>query len=162
TTISNTATAFSGTGDSNPANNSATQMTAVINQADLSVVKTGPATALAGTDVTYTITVTNNGPNTAPSVTLTDTLPPATTFVAQTGLSGVSVGAGAVSGTLGPVASGGNAVVTIVVHITPATANNTTITDTATATIPAATGVTDPNLGNNTGTAATTVLAQAD
>jgi uncharacterized repeat protein (TIGR01451 family) len=47
--------------------------------ADLSVTKTGPATA--STTLAYTITVTNAGPNPAVNVTLTDVLPAGTTFV---------------------------------------------------------------------------------
>ena len=39
-------------------------------EADLSVTKTGPATALVGQSVTYIITVTNNGPDTAEGVLL--------------------------------------------------------------------------------------------
>jgi uncharacterized repeat protein (TIGR01451 family) len=43
--------------------------------ADLSVSKTGPATAKVGQTITYTIEVTNNGPQTATGVAVTDTLP---------------------------------------------------------------------------------------
>jgi uncharacterized repeat protein (TIGR01451 family) len=48
--------------------------------ADLSIVKTGPATAVAGTNVTYSITTTNNGPNDAANVTTSDTVPTNTTL----------------------------------------------------------------------------------
>ena len=44
------------------------------------MTKTGPATANAGTVISYTITVTNNGPNPAINATLTDTVPAGTTF----------------------------------------------------------------------------------
>ncbi|HJU39647.1 MAG TPA: DUF5979 domain-containing protein, partial [Tahibacter sp.] len=43
--------------------------------ADLSVVKTGPASAVAGGQVTYSIAVTNNGPDTAVATTLDDPTP---------------------------------------------------------------------------------------
>ena len=33
-----------------------------IGHADLAITKSGPANATAGTDITYTIGVTNNGP----------------------------------------------------------------------------------------------------
>jgi uncharacterized repeat protein (TIGR01451 family) len=47
----------------------------VAGTADIMVEKTGPASITAGQDITYTIVVTNNGPATAPQVTLTDILP---------------------------------------------------------------------------------------
>jgi uncharacterized repeat protein (TIGR01451 family) len=43
--------------------------------ADLSVVKTGPATQKVGLNATYTITVTNNGPSAASGVVMKDPLP---------------------------------------------------------------------------------------
>ena len=44
-----------------------------------------PLTAVAGTNVVYTITVTNAGPSDATGVTLTDPTPPGLTFVSNTG-----------------------------------------------------------------------------
>jgi trimeric autotransporter adhesin len=45
--------------------------------ADLKVINTdNAASVVPGTVDTYTITVTNNGPDTVSSVTLTDTIPP--------------------------------------------------------------------------------------
>src|SRR5260370_18457491 len=54
--ITNTATASSDTPDPNLANNSSSVRTAVVGQADLATVKTGPATAIAGPNIMYTIT----------------------------------------------------------------------------------------------------------
>jgi uncharacterized repeat protein (TIGR01451 family) len=49
--------------------------------ADLSVAKVGsPDPVVAGTDLTYTLTVNNAGPSTANSATLRDVLPPQTRF----------------------------------------------------------------------------------
>src|SRR5438105_12077473 len=45
------------------------------NSADVAVSMTGPSSVVAGTDATYVITVSNNGPNAAAGVVLTDTLP---------------------------------------------------------------------------------------
>ena len=53
----------------------------VATSADLAVTKTGPATAIAGTNVTYTLSVTNNEPSDAQAVSLMDTLPAGETFV---------------------------------------------------------------------------------
>jgi uncharacterized repeat protein (TIGR01451 family) len=75
TSWSNTATATTDSVDPNTANNSDTVTTTITQSADVSVAKTGDATVVAGNDVTYTITVTNNGPSDASNVVLTDTLP---------------------------------------------------------------------------------------
>jgi len=47
---------------------------------DLSINKTGPSSAIAGSLLTYTITASNLGPDDAPAVTVTDTLPAGLTF----------------------------------------------------------------------------------
>jgi uncharacterized repeat protein (TIGR01451 family)/CSLREA domain-containing protein len=68
--------------DPNPDNNESCVDTRVQGIADLSVTKSDdPDPVMAGSDLTYTITVTNNGPNAATIVTLTDTLPTGVTFV---------------------------------------------------------------------------------
>src|SRR5437868_11514830 len=48
----------------------------ILQKADLSVIKTGPGTAFPGSNVIYTITVTNNGPSDAAAVQLADPTPP--------------------------------------------------------------------------------------
>ena len=52
-----------------------------LTQADLAVTNGAPAIVLTGKNLTYTIVVTNNGPNTAYVVTLGDSVPTGTTFV---------------------------------------------------------------------------------
>jgi len=82
-TISNTATASSGTPDPNPnaATATANVLVALATQADLAVTSSAsPNPVLAGNNITYTQTVTNNGPATATGVTFTDVLPTGTTF----------------------------------------------------------------------------------
>jgi uncharacterized repeat protein (TIGR01451 family) len=54
----------------------------------LAVSATGPATAPAGQQITYTISVTNNGPQDAQQVTLSDPLPSGLTLVSQEQTSG--------------------------------------------------------------------------
>jgi uncharacterized repeat protein (TIGR01451 family) len=56
--------------------------------ADLSVLKTGPSTVTAGTNITYTITVLNAGPSAADKVVLMDVVPTGTNFVSQFQLTG--------------------------------------------------------------------------
>ena len=46
----------------------------VVPETDLFVTKDGPSTAAADTDVTFTITAGNGGPDSG-SISLTDTLP---------------------------------------------------------------------------------------
>src|SRR5262249_57945087 len=59
----------------NLANNSATDMTDVTLQANLAMEKTGPASAVSGTTVTYTLVASNLGPSTATDVVVTDPTP---------------------------------------------------------------------------------------
>src|ERR1700680_4236927 len=95
---------------------------ALAQSADLAVTKTGPATVTASTNITYTVTVANNGPNDAQNVTLSDALPAGTTFVSEGQASGPAFscthppngGTGSVSCTLatfGAVQSGSFAIV---------------------------------------------------
>jgi len=65
-------------------NNSATEQTTVnaLPEADLAVSKADEADpVLVGENVTYTVTVSNNGPDTAENVVLTDDLPTGVNFV---------------------------------------------------------------------------------
>ena len=73
--IQNTARVESDTPDNNRENDSDQADISVIGRADLELEKTGPVTATAGTLVTYTITISNNGPSTAQFVDIKDTLP---------------------------------------------------------------------------------------
>ena len=80
-----TVTAPAGAVDPDPANNTATSTVTLTPSADLQITKSGPATAVAGTNVVYTITVTNAGPSDATGVTLADPTPPGLTFVSNAG-----------------------------------------------------------------------------
>ncbi len=76
----------SGTEDPSPGNESATEDTVVEALADL-VVTRGDSTdpVVAGTPLTYTTTVTNNGPSDAVGVVVTETLPAGVILVATGG-----------------------------------------------------------------------------
>ena len=68
--------------DPDGSNDDATEATAVDEQADLSITKTDDADpVVAGTDLTYTLVVTNDGPSDATNVVVTDPLPAGTSFV---------------------------------------------------------------------------------
>ena len=83
--------------------------------ADLSITMTGPAGTLMGADnISYMITLTNNGPDPASSIVVTDELSPATTF----GGCGSSVGScnsigSTVTFSLNSLASGASVNVTV-------------------------------------------------
>ena len=75
--LTNTASVASDTPDPDPSNNTDTHETPVVFSADLSVSKTGPADPVEpGQLLTYTIAISNAGPDTARDVLLTDTTPP--------------------------------------------------------------------------------------
>jgi len=161
TTLSNTASVVSTTPDNTAGNNSSTVNTTISASADVAVVKTAPAAAVAGSNVTYTITVTNNGPSNASSVTLTDTLPAGTTFVSENQSSGpaftCTTGA-TISCSIATLNAGATAVFSVTVNFSGALPNGTTVTNTATVSSTTA----DSNPGNNSSSAPTLVSANAD
>jgi conserved repeat domain len=162
--LSNTATISGPNADTNPGNNSATAVTNVTASADLAVNKTGPATANAGTDIIYTVTLTNNGPSNAASVALNDAVPANTTFVSESQTTGATFscttpsvgGTGTVNCTIASFAPG-SATFSITVHISPG-AVGAVISNTANAT----TSTTDSTPGNNTSTVLTNATGSAD
>ena len=84
-TLSNTAT-VSVTGDSNPANNSATDVATVATVSDLTLTMVVPTTTVPGGSGTYTFTATNaGGAATSGTVTVTDTFPVSVTPGSATG-----------------------------------------------------------------------------
>src|SRR5205807_2301427 len=163
-TITNTATVSTTTTDSNAANNSSSTSATVAASADMGVTKTGPATVTAGTNFTYTITVTNGGPSDAQNVTVTDSLPAGTTFVSESQTSGPAgaasfpAGGGPLSITFATFAAGQAAVFQVVLHDNAAATSGSTITNTATV----ASSTPDTNPANNTSTTTATVATSAD
>ena len=120
---------------------------------DLAITKAdAPDPVALGGSLTYTLTVTNNGPDPSTDSTVTDTLPPGVTFVSATPSQGAcSQAAGTVTCTLGPLALGGSATIQIVVTVEASALSP--LSDTATVT-----GVeTDPLAANNSATAETTI-----
>jgi uncharacterized repeat protein (TIGR01451 family) len=85
--ITNTASVSTSSSESNLANNSATTITPVSTTAtaDLSILKAGPATATFNAFVDFTVIVTNNGPNTATNVVISDPTPSNLIFISNSG-----------------------------------------------------------------------------
>ncbi len=160
--ITNTVSLNPDTSDRNMSNNSSSVSTTVAQSADLAITKTGPVTAVAGTNVTYAITVTNNGVSGAASVSLNDPLPAGTTSVSRTQTSGPAFACNTPGATLtctiATLPSGATAAFSLVVRVASSTPNGTVLTNTATL----SSGTTDPTPGNNTSTTTTTVSAGAD
>ena len=86
---------------------------------DLSIVKVDrPDPVFVGADLTYTLTVRNLGPDTATNVRVADALPVATKFVSVRTSQGTCTGGPIVRCSLGTMASGARATITIVVRPT--------------------------------------------
>lgn len=134
-TINNTAHVTSEVSDPNDTNNSATASTIVTGpppptkSVDLVVAATSnPNPATVGSPLTYTVTVTNKGPDTATGVTLTDTPPTGVTVVSITSTVGTcsSASANPLSCDLQQLLKDATATVTITVTpLAAATLSNT-------------------------------------
>ena len=161
TVIAQTDSVTSTTGDPNSGNNSASVNIQVADSADLSVTNTpNPVPVQANNNLTYTQVVTNNGPSTATTVTLTGALPANTTAVSLTGPAGWTCTLATVTCTDPSLAPGAPATITYVVKVNAGTAAGTAINET----VNVSSAITDPTLTNNSATAADVVATatQAD
>ena len=128
---------------------------------DVSVTNVdSPDPVNTGSNLTYTITVNNSGPDAAVNASLVDPLPAGTTFVSLTDVSGwvCTTPEAGDSGTISCSNSSfaeGSSVFTLTVAVAPTIAAGTSLTNTATATSP------DGSPGNNSSTATTRVLSPA-
>jgi uncharacterized repeat protein (TIGR01451 family) len=167
TVITDTANVSSTTTDPNPNNNSATatDVVATSGQADLSVASSAsPNPVSDGNNITYTQTVTNNGPSASGTATFTDSIPTGASFVSFTVPSGWSCGTlpavGATTGTITctisslPVNTSTPVSFPFVVKASLGDTPGAAITNTANINVPCS-SASDPNCGNNS--AATTV-----
>jgi uncharacterized repeat protein (TIGR01451 family) len=167
--VNDTATASSSTPDPNTANNSATGHVSFTASADLSITKVASANSgscpfCAGTNLTYTITASNAGPSTATGVVVKDTIP------AQVAVLSVTPSAGSCTAgipgnplqpltcTVGNLVPSGSVTITVVAAISSSVPNGTVINNNASV----SSNVADPNTGNNSATAAVTVVTNAD
>jgi uncharacterized repeat protein (TIGR01451 family) len=148
--------ATSTTDDPEPGNNSATTSTPTSPEADVAVVTTGPASVVAGAQMTYTVIVTNEGPSDAINATLIDLLPTGTSLIAAT----PSVGGSCVALTCvwSVIPAGSSVSVSITVEVSDSVVGGSVLVNTASAT----SDTTDPNPTNDFDTHETTVSTSAD
>jgi large repetitive protein len=157
-TLRNTAsvTAAAGPHDPDPTDNEASAAIDVEPLADLRIEKSQPAASPRVDSVrTYTLTVTNDGPNDAEAVVVTDPLPVGTHFLDASG--GCTQFASQITCALGTVLDGQTVERTITVQVMPALAGAAL---TNSAEVSAAT--VDPQLANNSDGVAAQVDEQVD
>ena len=119
--------------------------------ANLSLTKSdAPDPVAVGSLLTYTIVVSNAGPNSADGVTVRDTLPMGMTFVSAHSTQGTCTGTDDVVCNIGTLVNGASATVTITVSPT----SGGVLTNTANV----GSNTTDPDTTNNESTTTTTVL----
>jgi uncharacterized repeat protein (TIGR01451 family) len=141
--------------DSSASNNASSITTTITSQNDVAITKSGPNTVQAGTSLSYVLNVTNNGPSTATSVSVSDVLPTGVTFVSGTSLIGsttagtVTVNNGTASVTIPTLNPGETAVVTLQTTVGNTVTGNLSNQATVTA-------ANDSNNSNNTSAAVTT------
>jgi uncharacterized repeat protein (TIGR01451 family) len=131
--------------------------------ADLAITKTDAQTSdVPGTGLSYTIVVTNNGPDPVTGATVADTFPAA--LLGATWTVSYSGGGSGPAGGAGNIATAVNlpalATATFVVTATIDPLATGTLSNTATVLPPA--GFTDPNLANNSATDETILTPEAD
>src|SRR5262249_46225444 len=157
--LENTATVTDPPGivDPVPSNNSATDIDTLTPQADLTLLKTMTTPqAVPGAPVSYNITVTNLGPSSVSSLTLTDLLPP---ILLNPIFSPTVPGIGSYNSIShdfdlsSPLGTGGQVSLTLTGIIDPAATGS--ITNTAIVSSPV-----DPNSTNNTSSVTSPLIPQ--
>ena len=155
TQIANSATVTTTTADLVTANNSATATINICTNADLAIVKTVNQNSVqAGNQITYTLTVTNNGPSVSNGVVVTDNLPTGLTLVSAS----PSVGTwNAPNWNIGSLTPGASVELTIVAQTAPSLLPGNLLN---TASVTSTTS--DPILTNNSSSVGVTITVAAD
>jgi uncharacterized repeat protein (TIGR01451 family) len=150
-TLTNTATVTNN--QPNPGPNTSTVITNVTPQADLAITKAvSSATETPGGDLVYTLVVTNNGPSSATNVTVSDPLPSTVTYNSDTDNGSFNASTNTDTFSLGTLTAGQSVTISIDTTVN-FSAPDGPLTNTATVSSPTS----DPNPGNNTASATTTV-----
>jgi uncharacterized repeat protein (TIGR01451 family) len=161
--VDDTATVKTTSSDSNSSNDLDTGVVHFVPSADLSLTKTAtPNPVVAGRQLTYTLTVHNNGPSLASSVRVSDLMPAQVTNLSWTSVgNSCNVGSpGTVPLTcdLGNLSAGATETVVVAVTVKPDTAAGTVLFNNGSVTA----FTTDLDISNNAASVSTTVVAQAD
>jgi len=157
TTITNNATVTATTPLINTDDDSTSEDTLVNAEADLVITKTdSDDPVIAGTSMTYTITVQNNGPSDAQDVVVSDTLPGGLSNATSSGCA-EDVN-GTATCTLGTIAAGASAQFTIVVDVDADVLDGTVLTNNASV----ASSTTLINTDDDSTSETTDVIARAD
>ncbi len=152
----------SGGAQVNQSNDTASDTVSIGSVSDLSIVKTDNASvAVPGTNVVYTITVANAGPSDASGVGVLDALPStlsnASWKCTAANSSCAANGSGDINQTVN-LAANSSAVFTLTANLSSAA--NSNLVNTASLIVP--TGITDPDLSNNTATDTDALTPNAD
>lgn len=127
--------------------------------ADLALMKTAATPDVAaGTNLTYQVSVTNNGPASATVVQMVDVLPVGVSLVSAAPSQGTCAQPGDVVCDLGVLPAGGQATVAVVVQVGSSVPAGTVLTNTASV----ATASPDPIAANDTASVSTPVVSAAD
>ncbi|MFO8033541.1 MAG: CARDB domain-containing protein, partial [Candidatus Bipolaricaulota bacterium] len=157
--ITNTAEVSSTTEDPDPGSATDSTTTAIDTSADLSLTKTAsPDPVIAGEELTYTITVENEGPSVALDVEVADTVPSELLNVEYSTDGGASWSAWSSPYNHGTMAVGDSFTFLIRGTVDSAVADGTTISNTATA----ESATPDPDIDSATTTETTTITTLAD
>jgi len=131
------------------------QQNSVTVNADMAIVKTGPSSVARGTNFTYQLSVTNNGPQTAQNVVVVDTVPSELIILPGSTDSRCTVSGQIVTCQLGTMTNGQNTNITIGVTTNVPASNCSQATVTNRATVTSSTP--DSNQGNNSSQMNTTL-----
>ena len=142
--LTNTVSVVTSTTDPAAGNNADALVIGVNRESDLGISKTAPATVVAGTSISYTLSVTNAGPSDADDVAVLDQLP--------SGLDQVGI----ISNQVGSVVSGGSTNITILANVLSGTRGSLTNQASVMSSNP------DPSAGNNVDSVETVVDAEVD
>jgi len=159
TALTNVATIDADTDDPDTGNNTGQSSVIVTAESDLRIEKTADdSTPPAGGQVTYTITVFNDGPSDVAGAEVVDSLPAGATYDSDTD-SCVQAPVGVLSCTTGPIASGASASFDVVVTLDSDLPSGSQLDNVVVVSSP---GVDDPNLSNNSDTVTVETNTSAD
>jgi len=154
--ITNAVSVRATTPDPDNTDNQTSTSTPIQTSADLSITKTGPASAVAGQQIAWTVRASNAGPSDAQAVVVTDTLPAGITGASGTSSRGpCSLSGNVLSCTIGALSTGGIDIAisgTVDPAFTGTLQNATTVTS----------STPDPDSTNNAASSSSSVTAAAD